>query len=63
MCRQALEERYQAAKQHLQAAETRLLLVSEPAGQRSNGAQLPAPSGKAARTEPAACDLRDAIGE
>ena len=60
---QALEERYRATKQHLQAAETRLLVSPEPGRQRSNGAELPAPSGKASRTDPGTCDLRDAIGE
>ncbi|XP_043230031.1 hamartin-like isoform X1 [Amphibalanus amphitrite] len=58
---QAMDERYQAVKQHLQMAETRLLRVSEPGGQRSNGAELPAPTGKAARADPGTWDLRDAI--
>ena len=60
---QAMEERYQAVKQHLQMAETRLLRAPEQGGQRSNGAELPAPAGKAARADPGTSDLRDAIGE
>ena len=62
-CVQALEERYRAVKQHLQAAETRLLTVPEPGGRPSNGAELPAPAGKAARADPGTADLRAAIGE